>query len=73
MIFADLSLGLVLVAAHLGMQLGPSHAHPGSGEAAANCGSLCSSKSIVQGPSQAVPDIDLHLGSPSWPKNQHAQ
>ena len=62
--FAHLALGSVVVEASLGLQLGPSHTHPGPAEAATNCGLLCSSKEVDKGQSQAVPDIGLYW-SPS--------
>ena len=39
---ADMYLGLLLVKASLGVQLGSSHAYPGSAEAATNCGLVVS-------------------------------
>ena len=44
----------------LGTQLGPSHAHTGPAEEATNCGSLCITKQVPRGQSQAASDVDLH-------------
>ena len=50
----------MLVKAGFGAQLGFSCAHLDPAEAAKNYGSLCSTKEVVQGHSQAVSEIGLH-------------
>lgn len=50
--------------ASLGCNLVASHAHPCPSEAATNFGSLCSSKQVAQGWSQAMPNIDMHDSLP---------
>lgn len=58
--FSNLLLGLVLVVVYLGVYFEPSHEYLGTAEAARNFGSLCSSKEVAHGKSQAVSDIALH-------------
>ena len=58
--FTDLSPSFVLVEADLGAQLDHSCEHTGSAEAVTKCRSLCSSKQVAQGQSQAASEIGLY-------------